>query len=430
MVFVSRRVWLDGDFSPAAVIVENGKIVRIEKGIGDSVSAPALSDGFVCRDYKDYVIFPGFADVHVHFREPGFSYKETIHSGSMAAAHGGYTVVCTMPNLNPVPDSLRNLRVQTECIERDAVVRVVPFGALTIGEKGEIPSDIEALAPYVAGFSDDGRGVQDRILMRELMQRCKSIGKVISAHCEVNDLFHGGVIHEGAWAHAHGIPGIPSASEWKMIERDLTLAMETGCAYHVCHISTKESVSLIRDAKKSGVDVTVETAPHYLTLTDAELRDEGRFKMNPPIRSSADRDALLEGVCDGTIDILATDHAPHSTEEKSRGLRGSLMGVVGLETAFPSIYTKLYRIGGVPLSRIVAMLTTAPWRRFALGNGEIQCGERANLTVWDLERTYTVEPSQFVTMGRATPFAGWTVWGKCVCTVANGRIVWEESEDK
>ena len=428
MVFVSRRVWLDGGFSPAAVFVEDGKITRIEKGYGDSVSHPAFADGFVCRDFGDCAVFPGFTDVHVHFREPGFLYKETLRTGSMAAARGGYTTVCTMPNLQPVPDSVEHLRTQTESIERDAAVRVVPFGALTMGEGGEIPSDIEGLAPYVAGFSDDGRGVQDRALMRELMERCKAVGKVISAHCEVNALLHGGVIHAGDWARAHGIPGISSASEWKMIERDLALAAETGCAYHVCHISTKESVALIREAKRSGVNVTAETAPHYLTLTDADLRDEGRFKMNPPLRSSTDRDALLAGVCDGTIDMLATDHAPHSIAEKSRGLRDSLMGVVGLETAFPVVYTKLCQTGIVPLSRLIAMLTTAPQKRFALGAGEIQVGGRADLTVWDLERSYTVDPERFATMGRATPFAGWTVMGKCMATVADGKRVWDESE--
>ncbi len=428
MVFVSRRVWLNDEFSPAAVFVEDGRIACVKKMDGDSVSVPTFSDGFVSRDFGDRAIFPGFTDVHVHFREPGFLYKETIRSGSMAAAHGGYAAVCTMPNLNPVPDSLSHLRAQTDVIDRDAVIRVVPFGALTIGEGGETPSDIEGLAPYVAGFSDDGRGVQDRGLMRELMERCRSVGKVISAHCEVNDLLHGGVIHAGAWANAHGIPGISSESEWRMIERDLALAAETNCAYHVCHISTKEAVSLIRDAKKSGVDVTAETAPHYLTLTDAQLRDEGRFKMNPPIRSSTDRDALLAGVCDGTIDILATDHAPHSLAEKSRGLRDSLMGVVGLETAFPVVYTKLCREGIVPLRRIIEMLTTTPQKRFGLGGGELRVGERANLSVWETERPYTVEPERFATMGRATPFAGWTVFGKCVCTVVDGGIVWDESE--
>ena len=428
MVFVSRRVWLDGGFSPAAVFVEDGRITRIEKEYGASVSLPAFADGFVCRDFGDCAVFPGFTDVHVHFREPGFLYKETIRTGSMAAARGGYTTVCTMPNLNPVPDSVEHLRAQTERIERDAVVRVVPFGALTIGEGGQTTSDIEGLAPYVAGFSDDGRGVQDEGLMRELMERCKAVGRVISAHCEVNDLLRGGVIHEGDWARAHGIPGIASESEWRMIERDLALAAQTGCAYHVCHISTREAVSLIRDAKRSGVDVTAETAPHYLTLTDAALRDEGRFKMNPPIRAAADRDALIEGVCDGTIDMLATDHAPHSREEKSRGLRGSLMGVVGLETAFPVVYTELCLPGIVPLARILAMLTAAPAGRFALDGGELTVGARANLTVWDTEHAYTIDPERFATMGRATPFAGWTVYGKCVCTVADGKTVYSESE--
>lgn len=421
MVFVSRRVWLDGGFSPAAVFIEDGRVTRIARGT--SVSA----DGFVCRDFQNMAVFPGFTDVHVHFREPGFCYKETIRTGTMAAAHGGYTTVCTMPNLNPVPDSPEHLGIETAAIAKDALIRVCPFGALTVGEQGKEPAAIEALAPYVIGFSDDGRGVQDSGMMRDLMLRCKAAGKIVSAHCEVNALLCGGVIHDGDYAHSNGLPGISSASEWKMIERDLKLAEETGCAYHVCHISCRESVELIRQAKKSGVDVTCETAPHYLTLTDADLRDDGRFKMNPPLRAGADREALLEGVCDGVIDMIATDHAPHSAEEKSRGLRRSLMGVVGLETAFPVLYTRLCLQKLVPLARIVDMLTVAPAKRFSLPQGEIRVGADADLTVWDLDSIYTIDPETFATKGRATPFAGWEVQGKCVYTMASGRTVYTDN---
>lgn len=404
--------------------MRDGKIVRVdENGTSDT-----HTENFVCCNCDGNYIMPGFTDVHVHFREPGFSYKETMRTGTMAAAAGGYTAVCTMPNLSPTPDSLAHLLPQLDAIKRDAVIEVHPYGALTVGERGETPAALEELAPYVVAFSDDGRGVQDEGMMRELMVRCAALGKTVAAHCEVNALLHGGVVHDGAYARVHGLPGISSASEWKMIERDLRLAEETGCDYHVCHISAKESVALIRDAKASGVHVTCETAPHYLTLCDADMLDEGRFKMNPPLRDSTDRDALLIGICDGTIDMIATDHAPHSAEEKQRGLRGSLMGIVGLETAFPILYTKLCLTGLVPLLRIVEMLTTVPARRFGLGQGELREGARADFAVWNLDDAYEIDPEQFMTMGRFTPFAGWTVRGKCVRTVVNGRTAYKTGE--
>ena len=366
----------------------------------------------------DYTVFPGFADVHVHLREPGFSYKETIASGTRAAAHGGYTAVCAMPNLNPVPDSGEHLAVQEAAIAAGAVIHVYPYGAITVGEQGEALADLAALAPRVCGFSDDGRGVQARAMMEAAMVEAKALGKVIAAHCEDNSLLRGGYIHDGQYARTHGHKGICSESEWGPIARDLELAAKTGCKYHVCHISTKESVELIRQAKKSGVDVTCETGPHYLVLDDSCLREDGRFKMNPPLRDRSDREALVEGLRDGTIDMIATDHAPHSAEEKARGLAKSAMGVVGIETAFPVVYTYLVKPGLVPLETVVNALTVNPRTRFGLPLGE-------DFSVWDLEDRYVIDPETFLSLGRATPFAGMEVQGRNLLTVCGGKAVWQ-----
>ena len=367
---------------------------------------------------RDYTVFPGFADVHVHLREPGFSYKETIASGTRAAAHGGYTAVCAMPNLNPVPDSGEHLEVQEAAIAAGAVIHVYPYGAITVGEQGEALADLAALAPRVCGFSDDGRGVQARAMMEAAMVEAKALGKVIAAHCEDNSLLRGGYIHDGQYARIHGHKGICSESEWGPIARDLELAAKTGCKYHVCHISTKESVELIRQAKKSGVDVTCETGPHYLVLDDSCLREDGRFKMNPPLRDRSDREALVEGLRDGTIDMIATDHAPHSAEEKARGLAKSAMGVVGIETAFPVVYTYLVKPGLVPLETVVNALTVNPRTRFGLPLGE-------DFSVWDLEDRYVIDPETFLSQGRATPFAGMEVQGRNLLTVCGGKAVWQ-----
>ena len=367
---------------------------------------------------RDYTVFPGFADVHVHLREPGFSYKETIASGTRAAAHGGYTAVCAMPNLNPVPDSGEHLEVQEAAIAAGAVIHVYPYGAITVGEQGEALADLAALAPRVCGFSDDGRGVQARAMMEAAMVEAKALGKVIAAHCEDNSLLRGGYIHDGQYARIHGHKGICSESEWGPIARDLELAAKTGCKYHVCHISTKESVELIRQAKKSGVDVTCETGPHYLVLDDSCLREDGRFKMNPPLRDRSDREALVEGLRDGTIDMIATDHAPHSAEEKARGLAKSAMGVVGIETAFPVVYTYLVKPGLVPLETVVNALTVNPRTRFGLPLGE-------DFSVWDLEDRYVIDPETFLSLGRATPFAGMEVQGRNLLTDCGGKAVWQ-----
>ena len=364
-----------------------------------------------------YTVFPGFCDVHVHFREPGFSYKETIASGSAAAARGGYTAVCAMPNLNPVPDSVENLRMQTDIIKKDALISVFPYAAITVGEKGEKLADLEALAPHVIAFSDDGKGVQSEDMMREAMIRAKSLGKMIVAHCEVNELLKGGYIHDGEYAKMHGHKGICSESEWRQIERDLRLSKETGCAYHVCHISTKESVELIRKAKAEGINVTCETGPHYLVLDENDLKEEGRFKMNPPLRSLADREALIEGIIDGTIDMIATDHAPHSAEEKAKGLKDSAFGIVGLETAFPVLYTKLVKENIISLEKLVKLLTENPRRRFGIS-------QTGDFTVWNLNESYKIDPEDFLSMGKATPFAGMEVFGKCMLTVRGGKVVY------
>ena len=373
----------------------------------------------------EYFLFPGFCDVHVHFREPGFSYKETIATGTRAAKAGGYTAVCAMPNLDPVPDGMETLRQELDIIERDACVRVYPYGAITVGEKGERLADMAAMAKHVCAFSDDGRGVQDDGMMRAAMQTAKAMGKLIAAHCEVNALLRGGYIHDGVYAKKHGHRGICSESEWRQIERDIRLADETGCKYHVCHISTKESVQLIRDAKRSGVDVTCETGPHYLVMNDSMLQEDGRFKMNPPIRSEEDRRALLAGLLDGTVDMIATDHAPHSAEEKSRGLEKSLFGVVGLETAFPVLYTELVKTGVLTLDRLIDAMVTRPARRFGIGTPALKEGAPADLTVFDLNESYKIDPADFLSMGRATPFAGRTVFGKCLLTLCGGEIAWQ-----
>ena len=385
----------------------------------DTVISSELMGAF--SQSSEYVAFPGFCDVHVHFREPGFSYKETIKSGSMAAAHGGYTAVCTMPNLKPVPDSLENLEQQTDIIDRDAVIRVYPYGAITKMEMGIELVDMEALAPHVIAFSDDGRGVQSENMMREAMVRAKKLGKIIAAHCEDNSLLFGGYIHDGAYAKEHGHRGICSESEYKQIERDLRLAEETGCPYHVCHISTKESVQLIREAKARGVDVTCETGPHYLVLDDSCLKEEGRFKMNPPLRAPADREALIEGILDGTIDMIATDHAPHSAEEKAMGLEKSPFGIVGLETAFSLMYTHLVKTGVITLERLIHLMAIAPRERFGIPMGN-------DYTVWKLDEEITVDPNEFLSMGRATPFVGDILFGRCMLTVVDGKEVYRTNK--
>ncbi len=373
---------------------------------------------------QSYTIFPGFADVHVHLREPGFSYKETIRTGTMAASRGGYTDVCAMPNLNPVPDCPDNLKYETDIIKKDAVIGVYPYGAITVGEKGRELSDMERLAPHVCAFSDDGRGVRDAEVMRKAMIKAKTLGKIIAAHCEDEALLCGGYIHDGEYAKAHGHKGISGESEWRQIERDLKLAAETGCAYHVCHISTKESVALIRQAKSAGIDVTCETAPHYLLTDETYLKEDGRFKMNPPLRGIADRMALLEGIADGTIDMIATDHAPHTAEEKSRNLAGSAFGITGLETAFPLLYTYLVKTGIIELEGLIKLMTLSPRWRFKIKENQ------RDFTVFDLNARYVIDPAEFLSMGRATPFEGWSVYGKCMATFKDGEPVWLTREAK
>lgn len=388
-----------------------------EKVFDASSALSALSAGAAFAPYNKYVVFPGFCDVHVHFRQPGFSYKETIKSGSMAAARGGYTAVCTMPNLNPVPDNYENLKLQLDLIKEDSVIKTIPYGSITLGEKGEALSDMDAMAKEVIAFSDDGRGVQSSALMKEAMKKAKSLGMMIVAHCEENSLLKGGYIHDGDYAIAHGHKGICSASEYLPIERDIKLVGETGCAYHVCHISTKESVSLIREAKKNGINISCETAPHYLVMDDGDLQEDGRFKMNPPLRSKEDREALIEGIIDGTIDMIATDHAPHSAEEKSKGLSGSAFGIVGLETAFPVMYTKLVKTGIISLEKLIELMAINPRKRFGIPMGN-------DCTVWDLDYSFKVDPKEFVSMGKATPFEGMELYGKCIATVYNGNTVY------
>ncbi len=412
------NVFLNGTISRKDLLIVNGNIVSI----GSSL---APSDNTDIIDLNNCFIFPGFIDVHVHLREPGFSYKETIKSGSLAAAHGGYTDICPMPNLSPVPDSVENLKIQLDLIERDAVINVYPYGSITVNEQGCQLADLDSLNPYVIAFSDDGRGVQSDEIMLSAMKKAKSLGKIIAAHCEVNELLRGGYIHDGDYAKAHGHKGICSESEWGQIKRDIKLVRQSGCKYHVCHVSTKESVELIRQAKKDGLDITCETGPHYLVLSDKDLQEDGRFKMNPPLRSEEDKLALIEGIKDGTIDMIATDHAPHSAEEKSRGLEKSAMGVVGLETSFPVLYTNLVKNNVITLEKLVSLMSIAPGKRFNIESG-IDIGKPANIAVWNLDTKYTVDPDKFFSMGRATPFRDMEVCGQCIITMVKGEIKWKQ----
>lgn len=380
----------------------------------NSILNPILSQS----NCDNTFVFPGFCDVHVHFREPGFFYKETIKSGSQSGARGGYTTVFTMPNLNPVPDSLKNLQLQLDAIKSDGSIEVLPYASITKGQQGQELSDFEDLAPYAIAFSDDGKGVQNREMMKSAMLKAKALNKIIVAHCEDNSLLDGGYIHKGDYALKNGHKGISSESEYMQIARDVELLKETGAKYHVCHVSTKESVEIIRNAKKCGVDITCETAPHYLVLNDSMLKDEGRFKMNPPIRGEEDRLALIEGIKDGTIDMIATDHAPHSKEEKSKGLKGSLMGIVGLETCFPILYTHLVKTNVITLEKLLELLTINPRKRFGI--------KEQGFTVWNLNESYNIDSSKFLTKGRSTPFENYKVFGKCLLTVCNNKIAYKE----
>lgn len=411
------RAFVAGRFVPADVEVSGGVVSRLGRDIAPGQGVPVF-------EFNNCFLFPGLIDVHVHLREPGFSYKETMESGTLAAARGGFTTVCAMPNLNPVPDSLEHLNAEIEAIRRGALIRVLPYGAITRGERGQELADLEAMAPYCCAFSDDGRGVQSEEMMRSAMELAAGLGKIVAAHCEVDSLLHGGYIHDGRYAREHGHRGISSESEWREVERDCRLARETGCKLHICHVSTKESVDIIRSARARGADVTAETAPHYLLLTEDDLQEDGRFKMNPPLRTAADREALIAGVLDGTIGMIATDHAPHSAEEKSRGLSRSAMGIVGLETAFASLYTRLVLAGVLPLERLVELMSLSPAARFGLRSG-IREGADADLTVFDPGARWTVDPDDFATRGRATPFAGWELNGKFLMTVCGGKIVWK-----
>ena len=402
---------------------ETSNIIGAAPNIRVSIVDRLSSVDLCAFNSPEYAVIPGFCDVHVHFREPGFSYKETILTGSLAAARGGYTAVCTMPNLNPVPDSKGNLKQQLDIIRQDGMIHIYPYGSITVGQKGQQISDMKGLAPNVIAFTDDGKGIQNREMMKSAMLKAKQLKKLIVAHCEDESLLNGGYIHDGDYARENSHRGICSESEWGQIKRDLELVKETGCAYHICHISTKESVELIRQAKKDGLNVTCETAPHYLLMDDSYLQEDGKFKMNPPLRSREDRDALIKGIQDGTIDMIATDHAPHSQEEKSKGLDGSSFGIVGIETAFPLLYTYLVKQDIITMERLLELLVTNPRKRFNIPMG-------CDFSIWDLRHTSYIEPEEFQSMGKSTPFAGWKVNGKCMATVCGGKLVWLEKVKK
>ena len=406
-------VYVDGKFVRADVLIENDIVAGL--GEGFDVDAETV-------DVSGKYVVPGLIDVHVHLREPGFSYKETIATGSRAAAHGGYATVCPMPNLSPAPDNAEHLGVQLDLIRRDAVVKVVPYGTITMGQKGGELSRMEEMKDDVVGFSDDGRGVQTDGVMEAAMTEAARLGKPIVAHCEVNSLLHGGYIHDGEYARLHGHRGICSESEWAQVARDIELARKTGCQYHVCHVSTKESVELVRKAKAEGLKVSCETGPHYLVMTDMDLQEEGRFKMNPPLRGVDDQAALIEGAVDGTIDVIATDHAPHSAEEKSRGLEKSAFGIVGLETAFPLMFTNFVQKGVMSMERLVQMMCVNPRRIFGIPGG-LNVGDVADIAVMNLSADYVINPKHFVSKGKSTPFAGYKVQGDCAMTIVDGRVV-------
>ena len=415
-------IFSSAGFEKKDIFISNGKVFV------NSVSSLDMNRADRIIDCADKVIIPGVTDVHVHFREPGFFYKETIKGGSLAAAKGGYTCVCPMPNLNPAPSDFASLKVQLDIIEKDAVVNTIPYGTITVNQDGRSAlSDMEAMAPYVCAFSDDGKGVQTGELMEEAMLKAKSLGKMIVAHCEDESLLFGGYIHDGEYAKSHGHKGICSESEWKQVARDVALAEKTGCPYHVCHISCKETIDIIREAKARGADVTCETAPHYLVLTDQDLEEDGRFKMNPPLRSAADRDALIQGIKDGTIDMIATDHAPHSAEEKSKGLAKSAFGIVGLETAFPVLYTFLVEKNIISLEQLIRLMSINPRKRFGFAGGILEDGAPADLTILDLNRHFTIDSKDFAGNGRATPFENTEVDGKVILTMVKGEICYEET---
>ncbi|MBE6185815.1 MAG: dihydroorotase [Rikenellaceae bacterium] len=421
---MNTRILLKG-----GTVVRNGLIERTDVYVVDGKIARVAADvqpaeGDKIYDCTGLTIMSGLVDLHVHLREPGFSSKETIATGTAAAAHGGFTTVCSMPNLAPAPDTMENLQQQLDIIERDAVIKVLPYATITRKRAGDELVNFAELKPYVAGFSDDGTGVQTEEVMRQAMVEAAKTDTIIAAHCEVDELLRGGYIHDGEYAAKNGHRGICSESEWKQVERDIELAAEAGCRYHVCHISTKQTVELIRQAKARGVKITCETGPHYLTMCDMDLKEEGRFKMNPPIRSAEDRDALIAGLQDGTIDVVATDHAPHTAEEKSRGLERSAMGVVGIETSFAVIYTKLVKAGIISLEKAVEVLAEAPRKIFKLGGG-LKEGEAADIAVFDLEKEFTVDPDTFLSKGRSTPFEGWQLQGECCLTLVDGRVAYE-----
>ena len=410
----------EGISRKADVLVADGKIAAIE----ESLTADEQTEVF---DAEGCVVTYGLADVHVHLREPGYSAKETITTGTRASARGGVTTVCSMPNLQPAPDAPETIAVEQQMIDEQAVIEVLPFATISSHRAGRELADIEALRPLSVGYSDDGNGIQTEELMRKAMQRIAAVDGIIAAHCEDDSLLHAGYIHDGEYARTHGHKGICSESEWGPIKRDVVMAEEEKCRYHVCHISTKESVEIIREAKKTCSHISCETAPHYLVLCDADLKEEGRFKMNPPLRAAEDKAALIEGIKDGTIEVIATDHAPHTAEEKSRGLKGSMMGIVGIETSFAICYTHLVRKGVITIEKLIQLMSENPRRIFRLG-GAMQVGERADIAVFDTTKPYTIDTAEFLSMGKATPFEGEEVYGRCMLTLFGGNVVWKENK--
>jgi dihydroorotase len=410
----------NGEMQTVDIRIEEGKIAEIGKHLKASGETIMNADG--------KLVAPGFIDVHVHLREPGGEQKETIETGTLAAARGGFTTICAMPNTKPVPDTVEHLKNLKERIKENAHVRVLPYASITVKEAGQELTDFESLQKEGAfAFTDDGAGVQNAGIMLKAMKKAAALQASVVAHCEDNTLVFGGVVHDGVFAKTHNIQGIPSVCEAVHIARDVLLAEAAGCHYHVCHISTKESVRTVRDAKKAGIHVTAEVTPHHLLLTEEDIPGlDANYKMNPPLRSKEDREALINGLLDGTIDCIATDHAPHTIEDKQAGIYKAPFGIVGLETAFPLLYSRFVQTGIFTLKKLVDWMTIKPAEIFKLPYGRLEEGAAADLVIIDLNLEKEIVPQHFASKGRNTPFGGWKCKGWPIATFVNGKLVWQE----
>lgn len=417
-----RQINENNELVAVDLLVKDGIIIEMNECIENTEAQ--------VYDLAGKLVSPGLIDVHVHLREPGYERKETIETGTKAAARGGYTTIAAMANTIPVPDSMESVTYIEGLLQQSAQVRVFPYAAITLGERGQEIVDVEALSETsILGFSDDGRGIQEAGVMYQAMQRAKAVNKPIVAHCEDDSLLFGGYLHDGEYAKANGHRGILSVSESAQIARDIMLAQATGVHYHICHISTKESVELVRFAKAQGINVTAEVSPHHLILCDTDIvNDDPNFKMNPPLRADADRIACVQGLLDGTIDVIATDHAPHHEDEKAWGIETAPFGIVGLETAFPLMYTKFVKTGKMTLKQLIDCMSTKPANIFNLPYGTLEVGAAADITIIDLDKEMEIDSSQFLSKGKNTPFNGYNVTGWPVMTLVGGRVAYKDEQ--